>query len=111
MNGSGSVCVFCRVAPAEDPWSTCLACMGKIPEPFRPPVLSPAGRRICLELRQRMLSEACPISEMQDAPEPRHPANPLLTGIPVPGIGIVGVASSTSARVRAAQRWASRRRR
>lgn len=102
-----SICALCRTAPANEPWTTCTACAEALPDWLRPPTLSPAGRKACLDLRDRILSgEYLAEDEPREAPEPRQPSDPALTGIHIPGVGLVGVGteSVTSSRVRAVKR-------
>ena len=99
--------MLCRAAPANEPWTTCTGCAEKLPEWLRPPALSPAGRKACLDLRDRILSGEL-LAEVgpSDAPEPRQPSDPALRGIHIPGVGVVGVErSSADERVRIAKRW------
>lgn len=104
-----SVCTICHTAEADDPWATCRTCKATLPAWAQPPVLSFAGKRACLDLREQILSEGYR-AEVEAAPAPRQPADPPLTGRPVPGIGVVGV-DATVSKVFSTQRWGRRRQR
>lgn len=110
------MCALCTTTRAVDPWTTCADCVVTLPAVFRPPALSPLGVRACLELRQEVLTgEYAARRELYDdldPPEiPDEPANPWLTGVPVPGVGVVAipdrgrVASSRRGRTARRRRW------